>query len=124
MKPIELKILRSTKKNPQHYFAYQPPFRFEVNDLLDKDGYIVAQFKDNEYFKMDGKAYNLAEALAEGLNLLQNRKNCDVYKTTEERKKAYAEYRSYMICSNANPFIAQDEMLTYADWLCSKVSEV
>lgn len=72
MKPIELNKLRSTKKNPRHYFAHQPPFYFDGNNLLDKDGYIVAQFHDNEYFRMNGKAYNLAEALAEGVNLLHN----------------------------------------------------
>lgn len=70
MKPIELKKLRSTKKNPQRYFAYQPPFSFEGNNLLDKYGYIVAQFKDNEILTFGGKQYNLAEVIAEGVNRL------------------------------------------------------
>ena len=36
MKPIEIKKLRSTKREPQHYIAYMPPFRAEGNAVLDR----------------------------------------------------------------------------------------
>ena len=38
MTPIELKKLRSTKKEPQSYFAFMPPFRAEgVNRLVESE---------------------------------------------------------------------------------------
>ena len=70
MKPIELKKLRSMKKNPQSYFAYMPPFRAEGNDVLDRNGYFVVQFIEGEIFMVKGKAYNIAEVIAEGVNRL------------------------------------------------------
>lgn len=70
MTPIELKKLRSTKKEPQSYFAYMPPFRAEGNDVLDRNGYFVSQFSYGEIFKVKGKAYNIAEVIAEGVNRL------------------------------------------------------
>ena len=41
MTPIELKKLRRTKKEPQHYIAYMPQFRAEGNAVLDRNGYFV-----------------------------------------------------------------------------------
>lgn len=73
MTPIELKKLRSTKKEPAHYIAYMPPFKAEGNAVLDRLGYFVAQFKDNEVFLLKGKYYNLAEVIAEGVNRLYER---------------------------------------------------
>ena len=70
MTPIELKKLRSTKKEPQSYFAFIPPFRAEGNAVLDNYGYFVAQFMDGVIFKVNGKAYNIAEVIAEGVNRL------------------------------------------------------
>ena len=70
MTPIELKKLRSTKKDPQSYFAYMPPFRAEGNAVLDYNGYFVAQYSDTEIFMSNGKAYNIAEVIAEGVNRL------------------------------------------------------
>ena len=70
MTPIELKKLRSTKKNPQSYFAYMPPFRSEGNAVLDRNGYFVAQYSDTVIFMANGKAYNIAEVIAEGVNRL------------------------------------------------------
>ena len=70
MTPIELKKLRSTKKNPQIYFALLPPFRAEGNAVLDRYGYFVVQFIDGEIFMVNGKAYNIAEVIAEGVNRL------------------------------------------------------
>ena len=81
MKPIELKKLRSTKKEPQHYIAYMPPFKAEGNAVLDRNGYFVAQYWDGRYdmkrneepsviFMANGKAYNIAEVIAEGVNRL------------------------------------------------------
>lgn len=70
MTPIELKKLRSTKKNPQRYFAFMPPFRAEGNAVLDRYGYFVAQYSDTVIFMSNGKAYNIAEVIAEGVNRL------------------------------------------------------
>ena len=70
MTPIELKKLRSTKKDPKSYFAYMPPFRAEGNAVLDRNGYFVRPFIDGEIFMAKGKAYNLAEVIAEGVNRL------------------------------------------------------
>ena len=70
MKPIELKKLRSTKKNPQSYFAYMPPFKAEGNAVLDRNGYFVTHHFDGEIFMVKGKAYNIAEVIAEGVNRL------------------------------------------------------
>ena len=70
MKPIELKKLRSTKKNPQSYFAIRPPFRAEGNAVLDDYGYFVTHHFDNEILMVKGKAYNIAEVIAEGVNRL------------------------------------------------------
>ena len=70
MKPIELKKLRSTKKYPQSYIAYMPPFRAEGNAVLDSNGFFVVQFMDREIFKVNGKAYNIAKVIAEGVNRL------------------------------------------------------
>lgn len=70
MTPIELKKLRSTKKDPQSYFAYMPPFRAEGNAVLDRNGYFVAQYSDTVIFMANGKAYNIAEVIAEGVNRL------------------------------------------------------
>ena len=70
MTPIELKKLRSTKKDPQSYFAYMPPFRAEGNAVLDRNGYFVREFQVGEIFMVKGKAYNIAEVIAEGVNRL------------------------------------------------------
>ena len=70
MTPIELKKLRSTKKNPQSYFAFRPPFKAEGNAVLDRNGYFVAQYWDTVIFMANGKAYNIAEVIAEGVNRL------------------------------------------------------
>jgi hypothetical protein len=77
MTPIELKKLRSTKKEPAHYVAYMPPFGAEGNVVVDRLGYFVAQFKDNEIFRLNGKYYNLAEVIAEGVNRLYEREISD-----------------------------------------------
>ena len=70
MTPIELKKLRSTKKEPKSYFAYMPPFRAEDNAVLDRNGYFVTHHFDTEIFMVKGKAYNIAEVIAEGVNRL------------------------------------------------------
>ena len=70
MTPIELKKLRSTKKDPQSYFAFIPPFRAEGNAVLDRNGYFVAQYSDTVIFMSNGNAYNIAEVIAEGVNRL------------------------------------------------------
>ena len=70
MTPIELKKLRSTKKDPKSYFAYMPPFRAEGNAVLDRNGYFVTHHFDTEIFMVKGKAYNMAEVIAEGVNRL------------------------------------------------------
>ena len=70
MTPIELKKLRSTKKDPQSYFAFMPPFRVEGNSVLDRNGYFVRAFQVGEIFMSNGKAYNIAEVIAEGVNML------------------------------------------------------
>ena len=70
MTPIELKKLRSTKKEPQSYFAFMPPFKAEDNAVLDRNGYFVTQHFDTEIFMVNGKAYNIAEVIAEGVNRL------------------------------------------------------
>ena len=70
MTPIELKKIRSTKKEPRHYIAYMPPFRAEGNAVLDRYGYFVAQYSDTVIFMSNGKAYNIAEVIAEGVNRL------------------------------------------------------
>ena len=73
MTPIELKKLRSTKKEPQIYFAFMPPFRAEGNAVLDSNGCFVAHFMYGQIFKVNGKAYNIAEVIAEGVNRLVER---------------------------------------------------
>ena len=70
MTPIELKKLRSTKKEPQSYFAFMPPFRAEGNAVLDSNVYFVAQYRDTVIFMSNGKAYNISEVIAEGVNRL------------------------------------------------------
>lgn len=70
MTPIELKKLRSSKKDPQSYFALMPPFRVEGNAVLDRNGFFVVKFIDGEIFMVKGKAYNIAEVIAEGVNRL------------------------------------------------------
>ena len=70
MTPIELKKLRSTKKEPQSYFALMPRLNAEGNAVLDYNGYLVVQFIDGEIFMVKGKAYNIAEVVAEGVNRL------------------------------------------------------
>ena len=70
MTPIELKKLRSTKKNPQSYFALRPPFKAEGNEVLDRYGYLVAQYSDTVIFIVNGKAYNISEVIADGVNRL------------------------------------------------------
>ena len=70
MTPIDLKKLRSTKKEPQSYFALMPPFRAEGNAVLDINRYFVAQYSDTVIFMSNGKAYNIAELIAEGVNRL------------------------------------------------------
>ena len=70
MTPIELKKLRSTKKEPQSYFALRPPFKAEGTAVLDRNGYFVAQYSDTVIFMVNGKAYNISEVIAEGVNRL------------------------------------------------------
>ena len=70
MTPIELKKLRSTKKEPQHYLAYMPPFRAEGNAVLDRNGYFVRAFQVGEIFMVNGNSYNISEVIAEGVNRL------------------------------------------------------
>ena len=70
MTPIEIKKLRSTKKNPQSYFAFRPPFKAEGNAVLDRYGYLVSQYSDTVIFMANGKAYNIAEVIADGVNRL------------------------------------------------------
>ena len=70
MTPIEIKKLRSTKKKPQSYFALRPPFKAEGNAVLDRYGYFVVQYSDTVIFMANGKAYNIAEVVSEGVNRL------------------------------------------------------
>ena len=70
MTPIELKKIRSSKKEPRSYFAFMPPFKAEGNAVLDRYGYFVAQYSDTVIFMSNGKAYNIAEVIAEGVNRL------------------------------------------------------
>ena len=70
MTPIEIKKLRSTKKEPQSYFAFRPPFKAEGKAVLDRYGYFVVQYSDTVIFMANGKAYNIAEVIAEGVNRL------------------------------------------------------
>ena len=70
MTPIELKKLRSTKKEPQSYFSFMPPFKAEENAVLDSNGFFVVQFMYGQIFMVKGKAYNVAEVIAEGVNRL------------------------------------------------------
>ena len=70
MTPIEIKKLRSTKKEPQSYFAFRPPFKAEGNAVLDRNGYFVVQYSDTVIFMENGKAYNIAEVIADGVNRL------------------------------------------------------
>ena len=70
MTPIELNKLRSTKKEPQSYFALRPPFKAEGNAVLDRYGYFVVQYSDTVIFMVNGKAYNISEVIAEGVNRL------------------------------------------------------
>ena len=70
MTPIELKKLLSSKKDPHSYFALMPPFRAEGNAVLDRNGYFVRAFQVGEIFMVNGKAYNIAEVIAEGVNRL------------------------------------------------------
>ncbi len=70
MTPIELKKIRSSKKDPQSYFALMPPFMAEGNAVLDRHGYFVAQYSDTVIFMSNGKAYNISEVIAEGVNRL------------------------------------------------------
>ena len=70
MTPIELKKLRSTKKNPQSYFSLRPPFKAEGNAVLDRYGYFVVKYSDTVIFMANGKAYNIAEVIADGVNRL------------------------------------------------------
>ena len=70
MTPIEIKKLRSTKKEPQSYFAFRPPFKAEGNAVLDRYGYLVSQYRDTVIFMANGKAYNIAEVIADGVNRL------------------------------------------------------
>ena len=53
MTPIELKKLRNTKKEPQSYFAFMPPFRVEGNAVLDYNGYFVRRYS-NIYVERQG----------------------------------------------------------------------
>ena len=70
MTPIEIKKLRSTKKEPQSYFAFRPPFKAEGNAVLDRNGYFVVKYSDTVIFMANGKAYNIAEVIADGVNRL------------------------------------------------------
>ena len=70
MTPSRIKKLRSTKREPGHYIAYMPPFKAEGNAVLDRNGYFVAQYSDTVIFMENGKAYNIAEVIAEGVNRL------------------------------------------------------
>lgn len=47
-----------------------PPFKAEGNAVLDRNGFFVVQFIDGEIFMVKGKAYNIAEVIAEGVNRL------------------------------------------------------
>ena len=38
--------------------------------MLDRNGYFVAQYCDSVIFMANGKAYNIAEVVAEGVNRL------------------------------------------------------
>ena len=38
--------------------------------MLDRNGYFVAQYWDSVIFMANGKAYNIAEVVAEGVNRL------------------------------------------------------
>ena len=51
-----------------------------------------------------------------GVTLSAPARNCDVYRTKKERDAAYKKYREYVIMSNDNPFIAQDEMMSKEEW--------
>ena len=47
-----------------------PPFRAEGNAVLDRNGYFVREFQVGEIFMVNGKVYNIAEVIAEGVNRL------------------------------------------------------
>lgn len=56
-----------------------------------------------------------------GVTLSAPARNCDVYRTKKERDAAYKKYREYVIMSNSNPFVAQDEMMSKEEWLFAEV---
>ena len=47
-------------------------------------------------------------------------RNCDIYLTKKEQDAAYKKYREYVIMSNSNPYIAEDEMMSKEKWLCAE----
>ena len=41
--------------------------------MLDRYGYLVSQYSDTVIFMANGKAYNISEVIAEGVNRLVER---------------------------------------------------
>ena len=80
--------------------------------------HLILNSKHNEIF--DKYKYKevakIRDAIANaGVTLSAPARNCDVYRTKKERDAAYKKYREYVIMSNSNPFIAQDEMMSKED---------
>ena len=79
--------------------------------LNSKYNQIYDKYKCKEVVKIGDAIVNANIALA------ASPRNCDVYRTKKERNAAYKKYREYVIMSNSNPFIAQDERMSKEDWL-------
>ena len=61
------------------------------------------------------KAFNAVTAA-----LSSSPRNCDVYLTKKAQDVAYQQYREYVIMSNSNPYIAENEMMSKEKWLCAE----
>ena len=69
----------------------------------------------------NGGYEEMAEALDKAKAVLSAPpRNCDIYLTKKEQDAAYKKYREYVIMSNSNPYIAEDEMMSKEKWLCAE----
>jgi hypothetical protein len=88
--------------------------RFKNGEYCPEQCFLPKWFADIVDKIMSGGYYPFLEEVD---NIVRN---CDKYRTIKEQKEAYNEYRSYVICSNSNPFIAQYEMLPFEKWRLEK----
>jgi hypothetical protein len=85
--------------------------------------HLILNSKHNEIYDKykHPEVAKISDAIANAnITLSAPPRNCDLYLAKKERDAAYQKYREHVILSSANPYVAQDEMMSKEEWLLAE----